>query len=74
MVVAILRIRVGHRVRVVGVKVIAALRALKHWGRVTCGHPLLLRGQLLELRGAGTGRAGLQTSAAGPSLRTRNRL
>lgn len=33
MVVAILHIRVGHRVRVIGVEVVAALRALKHWVR-----------------------------------------
>lgn len=52
--VAILRIRVGHGVRVIRVEVIAALRALKHCEGATYGHSLVLRGQILELRERGS--------------------
>lgn len=54
-VVAILHIRVGHGVRVVRVEVIAALGALKQGGGTggACGHSLVTRVQVLELRERG---------------------
>lgn len=71
MVVAILHIWVGHGVRVIGVEVVAALRALKHW---VGGNRWSLTGYKRSGLGAErerereTGSLELQARAAEPSL------
>lgn len=64
--VAILHIRVGHGVRVIGVEVIAALRALKHCAG---GNMWSLTGsKRTNLRTQGEREFGFQARAARPSL------